>query len=100
MITQEVDVFEIMIECRLQKAVLGLQIFLVTFLVRCFTRLWWDITFFFTEYCYEVDFTEAVIKAWINLYLKILPFPVSRDTYFHIIITYWCLLQNRSAHLS
>lgn len=37
MVTLELDVFKMMIGCRLQKAVAGLQIFRVTFLVWCFT---------------------------------------------------------------
>jgi hypothetical protein len=61
---QGVDVFQIMAAFKLQKVVLSLQIFRVTFLVRCFTRLLSDIIFCFTKYYYYVDdFKEAVTKA-------------------------------------
>jgi len=43
MVTQELDVFEIMIGCRLQKVVGGLQIFRVALLVWCSTWFWCDI---------------------------------------------------------
>jgi hypothetical protein len=71
MVTQELDTFEIKIGCELQKAVAGLRIFRVTFLLWCFTWFWWYTTCFFTDFgCRVVDFTETSTKAWINMYLK------------------------------
>ena len=56
-------------------------------------------TFFFTEYCYVVNSTEVISNAWINMYLKMLPFPLSLDIYFHIfVITYGCQFWNCYAH--